>query len=435
MSVAELVPLIAGDMDVLAGHARGLDSVGAAVTDIGARVHASWQALGAVYRAPEAEQLLAATAPVQAVSASVGEDVQAAAAALSVYAAEVRDIQTRLEVLRAEAVSLDTALAGGGASALTDQRNALVVRIAASEADFEDAQRRCASHISALTGTSTATPAAAFTLAAPAGPGPSELEEFAAGAGAVIGETLDFLGAFGVAALNNPVEVVGIASGAALTSVSALGFVGSLALDGTGVGLPAGLPAGVVTAGGIAAGLTIVAASTTSLVEHALHDGRTAPIDTGGPTAAVPAEPDPNAAAPGTGSAVNPGRIDDSARPFMPDERRLAEKLAAEGKEVTSLPESADRGTRTPDAEVDGVPTEFKTIQPDTNPADSSTVRNILRDSKARGGQARTIIIDGEQSTLTLADAARGVARHFGTGSRYYESITIRTTQGTYTYP
>jgi hypothetical protein len=147
----------------------------------------------------------------------------------------------------------------------------------------------------------------------------------------------------------------------------------------------------------------------------------------------VPAEPDP--AEPSAAAAGVPGRIDESARPFTPDERRLAEKLAAEGREVRSLPESADVNERTPDSEVDGVPTEFKAIQPDTTPADSSTVRNILRSSKARGGQAQTIIIDAEASSLTRAEAERGVRRFLGTGSRYYDSITIRTAEGAVTYP
>jgi Contact-dependent growth inhibition CdiA C-terminal domain len=406
MSIAELVPVIAGDMDVLAGHARSLDEVGAAVADTGMRVHTGWQGLAAVYHAPEAGQLLAATAPVQVMSASVGEDVQAVAGALSAYASEVRDIQARLDALRAEAVALDTALAGGGGSALTDQRNALVVRIAAAEADFDTAQRRCASLISALTGT-------------PPSPGPAVL--------AARVTSID-LGALPRAALRHPEDVLGVVVGFAMAYYSSLGFVGSLAADGTVVGLPAGIPAGVASAAGVVTGIGIITASTISLLDHALQEGRTAPI-------AVPSEPDPSAAAPNSGSAVTPGRVDESARPFTPDERRLAEKLAAEGRDVKAIPESNVSEERSADAEVDGVVTEFKSIQLKTNPADSSTIRNILRDSKAKGGQARTIIIDAEQSTLTLADAARGVARHLGTGSRYYESITIRTTQGTYTYP
>ena len=416
MSVAELVPVIAGDMDVLAAHARSLDGVGAAVADIGARVHATWQDLGAVYRAPEADQLLAATAPVQAVSGAVGDDVQAAAAALADYAVEVRDIQTRLDVLRADAVALDTALAGPAASALTDQRNTLIARIAAAETDFDTAQHRCAARITALTNT-------------PPAPGPSGFDRFLSSAAAVIGATGDALGALGTAALHHPQDVAGIIGGAILVDLSVTGFVASLAADTTVIGATVGVPAGAATLAGAATGLTILGAATTDLVNHALHDGRTAHVDTGGP-AAVPAQPNPQAAA---GPGATPGRIDESTRPFNPDERRLAEKLQAEGRDVKALPESTTG--RSPDAVVDGVPTEFKSIQPTTSPADSSTVRNILRASKAKGGQARTIIIDGEQSTLTRSEAERGVRRFLGTGSRYYDSITIRTTEGSVTYP
>lgn len=66
------IPVIDGDMDALASHASGLSTAGAGITDAGARVHSTWQGLAAVYRAPEAAQLFAATAPIQHVTASVG---------------------------------------------------------------------------------------------------------------------------------------------------------------------------------------------------------------------------------------------------------------------------------------------------------------------------------------------------------------------------
>jgi hypothetical protein len=68
------IPVIDGDMDALARHAGELVGVGGDVAGTGARVHATWQGLAPVYDAPEAGQLLLATALVQQTTASVGED-------------------------------------------------------------------------------------------------------------------------------------------------------------------------------------------------------------------------------------------------------------------------------------------------------------------------------------------------------------------------
>src|SRR3712207_4766750 len=106
------IPIIDGDMNALAQHAGDLMLVGAQFADTGERVHAGWQALGAYYQAPEADQLLAATGPVQGVSASVGEDIGIVGRALADYATEVRDIQFRLDTLRADASALVTATGG-----------------------------------------------------------------------------------------------------------------------------------------------------------------------------------------------------------------------------------------------------------------------------------------------------------------------------------
>jgi hypothetical protein len=75
------IPHIPGDMNALTAHAGAIRAAGAAFAATGERIHTTWQALAAVYRAPEADQLLAATGPVKSVSASAGEDIQAAAAA------------------------------------------------------------------------------------------------------------------------------------------------------------------------------------------------------------------------------------------------------------------------------------------------------------------------------------------------------------------
>ena len=150
------IPTIPGDMDALAGHAAALGGVGSDFAGTGAQVNAIWQGLGGVYDAPEAAQLLAATAPVQTLSASVGHDIGTVATVLSVYAAEVREIKTQLTVLSSQA-SAFVDENGGSDDWCTDdakvERNkSLVEGVNAQLAAFSEAQRRCANAINALYG-------------------------------------------------------------------------------------------------------------------------------------------------------------------------------------------------------------------------------------------------------------------------------------------
>ena len=74
------------------------------------------------------------------------------------------------------------------------------------------------------------------------------------------------------------------------------------------------------------------------------------------------------------------------------------------------------------DAEVDGVPTEFKTASPG---ASSATIKNEINDSVRREGQARHIIIDARGSGLTEIEARRGLARAKGISRGKIDSVRI----------
>ncbi|MEG4090234.1 CdiA C-terminal domain-containing protein [Microcoleus sp. Pol12B4] len=89
-------------------------------------------------------------------------------------------------------------------------------------------------------------------------------------------------------------------------------------------------------------------------------------------------------------NSANCGSIDESERAFGATERAIAEFLEREGKNVKALVEKTDGG-RNPDAEVDGKPIEFKSLDAG---ATSATVKNQINNSIRRGGQARDIIID-----------------------------------------
>jgi len=105
--------------------------------------------------------------------------------------------------------------------------------------------------------------------------------------------------------------------------------------------------------------------------------------------------------------SISPGHIDESERRFSPEERRIAEILAREGRMLSAKAEVNYR--RIGDAIVDGVLVEFKNLA--TTTADSETIGNTVNNSIRRGGQARHIIIDARRSGLTEVEAIRGLAR------------------------
>lgn len=118
----------------------------------------------------------------------------------------------------------------------------------------------------------------------------------------------------------------------------------------------------------------------------------------------------------GSRGGTTSGSIDESLRPFSPQERSIATLLQSEGHTVQSVPESA---VRTPDARVDGVPTEFKSLSPG---ATDATVKNQLNAAK---GQARSVIIDARGSGLTAAQANQGIARFLGANPGRVDDVRI----------
>jgi hypothetical protein len=103
------------------------------------------------------------------------------------------------------------------------------------------------------------------------------------------------------------------------------------------------------------------------------------------------------------------GVIDERAKEFSPAERRIAEYLAVKGPAVVSVSEGFGLYGRTADARVDGIPVEFKSLDPG---ADDRTVKAALNSAK---GQARYAVIDARDCSLTEDDAQRGIRRFSGT--------------------
>jgi hypothetical protein len=111
----------------------------------------------------------------------------------------------------------------------------------------------------------------------------------------------------------------------------------------------------------------------------------------------------------GSVDRVGRGVIDERAKKFSPAERRIAEYLASDGPAVVSVSEGFGVFGRTPDARVDEVPVEFKSLDPG---ASDRTVKAALNSAK---GQARHAVIDARGSGLTEDEAERGIRRFFGT--------------------
>lgn len=106
---------------------------------------------------------------------------------------------------------------------------------------------------------------------------------------------------------------------------------------------------------------------------------------------------------------VGPGVVDERASRFQPRERRLADYLAGEGRSVVAIHDGHGRGGRKPDAAVDSVWTEFKSLDPG---ASDRTVKAALTSAK---GQARHAVIDARESGLDRAEADQGMRRFLGT--------------------
>jgi hypothetical protein len=104
-----------------------------------------------------------------------------------------------------------------------------------------------------------------------------------------------------------------------------------------------------------------------------------------------------------------PGLIDERAKKFSPAERRIAEFLAHQGPAVVAVSEGFGASGRTPDARVNGLPVEFKSLDPG---ASDRTVKAALNSAK---GQARHAVIDVRGSGLAEDDAQRGIRRFRGT--------------------
>ncbi|MGH3505097.1 MAG: hypothetical protein ACRDQA_30020 [Nocardioidaceae bacterium] len=108
---------------------------------------------------------------------------------------------------------------------------------------------------------------------------------------------------------------------------------------------------------------------------------------------------------------VGSGIIDERRRAFQWGERQLAELVGSEGKSVVAVVEAHGKERRR-DADVDGVPTEFKTL---VNPRSAAVSRAL----GSGMGQAPYVIVDARWCQLMEREGYREGRRFLGTSYAY----------------
>ena len=105
------------------------------------------------------------------------------------------------------------------------------------------------------------------------------------------------------------------------------------------------------------------------------------------------------------------------------NERSIAQYLENQGRIVIAnrlqgIPGAGRQG----DAFVDGVKTEFKTMNENAVP---NTIKNEVNNSIKRGGQARNFVIDARNTSLTKEEAEQGVFKALGISRGKVDYIEI----------
>lgn len=107
---------------------------------------------------------------------------------------------------------------------------------------------------------------------------------------------------------------------------------------------------------------------------------------------------------------------------FSEAEAAIAEALEAEGNEVEAL--EVVQGQKNPDALVNGVKTEFKTV----TVAGPNTLKNQIQDGLRQGVN---VVVDVRGTSITKAEALQQIQRVEGNVGSVQGKVTILTQEGT----
>ncbi|MDX2567451.1 hypothetical protein PV351_10025, partial [Streptomyces scabiei] len=154
--VSAEIPEFTGNLEQLETDAGDIAFDGMAVGAAGLLIDANFHLLQPFYKAPEADQLFATTAPVAAAGHDLQTELSTVSKALLDYAAEVRPLVARLDALRAEAAAFERRVADDedwvADGDLIDENTARRNAVNAAWTAFQAAERACHNKIVALVG-------------------------------------------------------------------------------------------------------------------------------------------------------------------------------------------------------------------------------------------------------------------------------------------
>ena len=140
--------------EAVAAAAADLLTQAAAVRDQGADVKSTWQGLGAYYKAPESETLVAVMDPVATATDTFANDLERVSAALSTYADEIREIKGSIDTLRGDINTFRYSIYRDDEWQFDqdniDTNDALRTRAADLQIRLWEAERTCANSIRAI---------------------------------------------------------------------------------------------------------------------------------------------------------------------------------------------------------------------------------------------------------------------------------------------
>jgi hypothetical protein len=153
------IPQFTGDLDSLDHDTALLNTEAGAFRDAGAGIHSNFQGVAAFYKAPEADQLFATTAPVAAKTAAFAGQLEKVSGALSAYSQEVRPLAKKLEDLQRQAFAFTASIEGDEHwrrdEKKRDRNDGLKDEVQATLEAFYAAEIACHNKITALVGGST----------------------------------------------------------------------------------------------------------------------------------------------------------------------------------------------------------------------------------------------------------------------------------------
>ncbi|WP_329196165.1 hypothetical protein [Streptomyces sp. NBC_01435] len=150
------IPVFTGDLALLDTKVTELSGHGAAVATAASDVHSSFGGLSAFYKAPEAEQLFATTAPVAATGQALSSELRVIAGALGTYSDDAFPLVEKLKELKRDAVAFRVKAEADDKwredGDLVEENNRRRGEIAEVWAAFQEVERACHAKIVALVG-------------------------------------------------------------------------------------------------------------------------------------------------------------------------------------------------------------------------------------------------------------------------------------------